>query len=143
MCRCKSKELSKIGMVTRDKADSSACGGNSVGFNRGLWQFLGVRGGWFVIDCLANPRLIQRSFSRFNYTDSGDNAKSSVNFIMPVGNNRRRQPSFNSQHDTSESRFRISRGTPSPYRSPPSRRMLRYVRLLHRPTLRIPSSRFR
>jgi len=78
MCRCKSKERSKIGMVTRDKADSSACGGNSVGFNRGLWQFLGVRGGWLVIDCLANPRLIQRSLSRFNYIDINNETRISI-----------------------------------------------------------------
>ena len=137
--------LSNAGIATCDKADGSKA--FAAGIRLGSTWFVAVSGGagWleFRYRLPCEPGLIQRSISRFNYTDSGDNAKSSVNFIMPVGNNRRRQPSFNSQHDTSESRFRISRGTPSPYRSPPSRRMLRYVRLLHRPTLRIPSSRFR
>ena len=77
--------LSNTDIVTCDKAkwQQSVCDRIRLGSTVVCGGFWGCGGGWFVIDCLTNPRLIQRSISRFNYTDSGDNAKSSVNF-MPV-----------------------------------------------------------
>jgi len=77
--------LSNAGIATCDKTDGSKA--FAIGVRLGSTWFVAVSGGagWleFRYRLPCEPGLIQRSISRFNYTDSGDNAKSSVNF-MPV-----------------------------------------------------------